>query len=236
MREAARLVASVRDRSKVDAFAREVAQMVGMDVDEVRTQVRRAEKRSGEPERGRDRRSRGGESGRPDGDQAQQRAAAAPVPDMRDPRFSIERETLKLLLQHSDIVQRSLEAVTVDDFTHPAYRAVWQTCVAHGGAAAAAADAGWVAKVRHSADNPHVAAAFAELMVEPVRSTGAPTETYMYAHAYRLRELTVLRRIGEVKSRLQRTDPSAEEYQQMFTELMELEQRRRDLRDKAVGA
>ena len=47
MREAAKLVASVRDRSKVEAFARELAGMVGVDVDDVRAEVRRAGTRRG---------------------------------------------------------------------------------------------------------------------------------------------------------------------------------------------
>ncbi|MBA3783645.1 MAG: DNA primase, partial [Nocardioides sp.] len=42
LREAARLVSSIRDKSKVDAFAREIAVMLGVDVDEARTEVRRA--------------------------------------------------------------------------------------------------------------------------------------------------------------------------------------------------
>ncbi len=41
-REAARLVSSIRDRSKVEAFAREIASMVGVDVEQARTEVRRA--------------------------------------------------------------------------------------------------------------------------------------------------------------------------------------------------
>ena len=41
----ARLVSSIRDRSKVDAFAREIAGMVGVDVEEARAEVRRAASR-----------------------------------------------------------------------------------------------------------------------------------------------------------------------------------------------
>ncbi|MGH3316164.1 MAG: DNA primase, partial [Nocardioidaceae bacterium] len=51
MREAAGLVSSVRDRSKIDAFARELAGMVGLDVDEVRAEVRREEGRRRQPQR-----------------------------------------------------------------------------------------------------------------------------------------------------------------------------------------
>ena len=45
LREGARLVSSVRDRSKVDAFARELAQMIGVDPDQARGEVQRAAKR-----------------------------------------------------------------------------------------------------------------------------------------------------------------------------------------------
>ena len=45
LREAAKLVSSIRDKSKVDAFARELAGMVGIDVDEARAEVRRAASR-----------------------------------------------------------------------------------------------------------------------------------------------------------------------------------------------
>ena len=47
LREAAKLVSSVRDKSKVDAFARELAGMVGIEVEEARAEVRRAAGRAG---------------------------------------------------------------------------------------------------------------------------------------------------------------------------------------------
>ena len=46
LREAAKLVSSIRDRSKVDAFARELAGMLGIEVDDARREVRRAASRS----------------------------------------------------------------------------------------------------------------------------------------------------------------------------------------------
>ena len=45
LREAAALVSSIRDKSKVDAFAREIAGMIGVDVDDARAEVRRAANR-----------------------------------------------------------------------------------------------------------------------------------------------------------------------------------------------
>lgn len=238
MREAARLVASVRDRSKVDGFARELAAMVGMDVEEVRTQVRRAESRTGSSA------PAAGRRGRPDGpDRTSTETpvaapARAPMADLRDPRFSIERELLKLVIQHSGLIGRSIEPVEIGDFSHPAYRAVWEAVLASGGPGAGAGDPGWAARMRHNVANPIVSSAISELGVEPVRSSGEPTEAYVNAHVWRLRELAVLRRIADLKSRLQRTSPEGqtEEYNRMFGDLVALEQERRNLRDKAVGA
>ena len=62
LRDAAGLVASIRDKTKVDAFARELAHMVGVDVDEVRSEVRRAANR---PARAEERRT--SRTGEPDG-------------------------------------------------------------------------------------------------------------------------------------------------------------------------
>ena len=46
-----------------------------------------------------------------------------------------------------------------------------------------------------------------------------------------------MRRINDLKSRLQRTNPveHAGEYNKMFGELVALEQHRRTLREKAIG-
>ena len=59
LRDGARLVSSIRDRSKVDAFARELAGMVGLDVDEARAEVRRAAEPAGPRPGARGRRRRG---------------------------------------------------------------------------------------------------------------------------------------------------------------------------------
>ena len=77
-----------------------------------------------------------------------------------------------------------------------------------------------------------------ELGVEPVKSAGEPSATYAAAYVYRLQELTTSRRIAELKSRLQRTNPIEDtaDYNRMFGQLVALEQHRRTLREHAVGA
>ena len=227
LREAARLVASVRDKSKVDAFARELAALVGVDPEEARTEVRRAAARGSRPD------------ARPTAAEEQAGRPARPdLPDLRDARFAIERETLKLVLQHPIAIGRTTADIGDNDFTHPTYRAVWTLVEAAGGPAAGDGDPGWVSKVRDAAPDPEVASAVSALAVEPIRATHEPDASYVAHHVFRLLELTTLRRIAELKSRLQRTNPVEQpvDYNKMFGELAALEQHRRTLRDRIVGS
>ena len=61
---------------------------------------------------------------------------------------------------------------------------------------------------------------------------------YAAAHVFRLQEVTVMRAIADLKSRLQRTNPveHTADYNRMFGELVALEQHRRSMRELAVGA
>lgn len=233
LRAGARLVASVRDKSKVDAFARELAGMVGVDIDQARSEVRRAAARGTAPDRNAPR----------DRDRVQASAPAAPapranVPDLRDPRFGIERETLKLVLQHPIAIGRTSADIGSNDFTHPTYRAVWDLIAAAGGAVAGQSDPGWVTKVRDGATDPSVSSLVSALAVEPIPANRDVDAGYVATHLFRLQELTALRRIDEVKSRLQRTNPveNETEFNRMFGELAALEQARRTLREKIVGS
>jgi len=228
VREAARLVSSIRDKSKVDAFARELAGMVGVDVEQARDEVRRAQHRSGRPP----------QSQRPVAEQTTSERPRQQLPDLRDPRFSIERETLKLVLQHPAAVGHAARGVGDNDFTHPTYRAVWGLVAAAGGPPAGAQQPGWAAGLRDGATDPAVSSAVSALGVEPLKTAKEPDPDYVAAHVYRLQELTAMRRIADLKSKLQRTNPveHATDYNRMFGELVALEQHRRNLREMAVGA
>jgi DNA primase len=237
LREAARLVSSVRDKSKVEAFTRELASSIGIDPDEARSEVRRAAARAargGRDQGPREPATRPGTAA-PPGAPAQ---AAAPLPDLRDPRFTLERETLKLVLQHPGVVANAARDVTVHDFTHPTYAGVWQAVAATGGPAAGATDPGWTARLRDRITDPLAMAALSALAVEPVLSPREPDTAYVVVHVNKLLELTAARRIADVKSRLQRTSSQQDpvEYHRMFQELMALEQRRRTLREASLGS
>ncbi len=229
LREAARLVSSIRDRSKVDAFSREVAGMIGVDVEEARSEVKRAQNRAARPDQHR-------QTGRPAADAPPlQPPPRQQLPDLRDPRFSLERDTLKLVIQVPALVGRTAAEVGPNDFLHPTYRAVWELITKAGGPSSATAD--WSSRLRDAAPDPAVSGAIAALTVEPLPTARQPDEAYVAMHVYRLQELTVNRRIAEVKSRLQRTNPVEHpiDYNRMFGELVALEQHRRTLRNKVVG-
>ena len=237
LREAARLVSSIRDKSKVDAFSRELAGMIGVDMEEARSEVRRAANRPAPRPDQRDQRSDSRRAA-PSEPEAAPVAPRVQVPDLRDPRFSLERETLKLVLQHPMAIGRTTAEVGCNDFTHPTYRAVWQLVEAAGGPVAGAGDAGWASNLRATASDPAVSSAISALSVEPVLTAKEPDAGYVALHVFRLLELTTLRRIAELKSRLQRTNPveHAADYNRMFGELAALEQHRRTLRDRTVGS
>ncbi len=227
VREAARLVSSIRDKSKVDAFARELAGMVGVEVEQAREEVRRAQNRSSRPQQQ-----------RPVAEQTTTERPRQQLPDLRDPRFAIERETLKLMLQHPAAVGHTARGVGDNDFTHPTYRAVWGLIAAAGGPFAGAQEPGWAARLRDGATDPVVASAVSELGVEPIKTAKEPDAGYVAGHVFRLQELTAMRRIADLKSRLQRTNPVDHpvDYNRMFGELVALEQHRRTLRERAVGS
>jgi len=219
LREGARLVSSIRDRSKVDAFSRELAGMVGLDPDEARAEVRRATHR------------------RPAHDPADAAATTAPPPDVPsigEPRFAVERETLMLVVQSPMTVGRLSSDVGVDDFTHPVLRSVWELVAAAGGIAAGVGDPSWAARLRDSASEPAVAAAVSALAVAPLKRQ--PDAAYFTEYLLRLQERTVSRRAAEASSRLQRMDPAdAVGSQQVLEELAALENHRRHLLDQLAG-
>jgi len=236
MREAAKLVASVRDQSKITAFAQDISRFLGHDIDtnDVVAEVRRAGSRAarrgnGGPATGR-RESPAGVAAA--GDQGA--APRPPAPDLRDPRFAIERETLKVLIQHPMTVGRLTGEITTADFQHPAYQAVWALIAAAGGPGAGAGDAAWAARLSGAAASPQLAALVSALAVEMLPSRRDPDAAYVTEHVVRLREASLRRRIAEVHSRLQRTSPTedAEGYRALFTELAGLEQQRRSLRER----
>jgi DNA primase len=159
---------------------------------------------------------------------------ASELPDPRDPRLMLERETLKLVVQYPAAVGRIARDVGAEDFTHGAYRALWAGIEKAGGPTAA--DPQWASTLRDAQTDERLQSLISALTVEPLLSAKEPDDAYVGQHVHRLRELTAMRRIADLKSRLQRTNPvdQAVEYNRMFGELVALEQHRRSLRERAL--
>jgi DNA primase len=233
LREAAPLVASVRDYKLSSEYVRELSNMVGMDVEEVRREVALAAKvvpRSA------------GSSVRialPEATPAEQTAADRRwLPEPDDRLLVTERETMKLLLQAPLLFEPDWLGLTAEDFTHRAYAAVFRSMQTARSRRAdhPASGAVWVHEVATAVPHPLLASLVAALAVEPLSLHGPATEHYVQANAAKLRLLTVMRQVSELKSKLQRTNPveNPTTYNQMFSELVVLEARRSQLHAESL--
>lgn len=231
LREAAPLVASIRDASKVSGYIRELAGWLGMDPDEVRREINSVAARS----------SKRQDAAAPASPASPRRATADVLPDPHDRTLLTERETAKLIIQCPELVAGELGELVAEDFTHPAYGAVLR----HAQKALANQPAGpgeqdrfreWPRRVAEVEDNPWVNSLVTALAVEPMR-TEKPTAAYAIAYLAKLRLLTVSRQINQIKSRLQRTNPveNQNSYNKTFSELVVLEAERKRLQNRSLG-
>lgn len=214
-REGAELVGSIRDQSLVSQYLRELAGVLGMDVDEVRREAARARHR-GAPEPG---------PAEPPGPAWTD--PAWPNPD--DPALRLERDTLKLMLQHPMVFDEGWNSVETADFTHPGYAAVFGLiCSVDWGE-------GWTDRLRAAAPVELVGQLLVALLVEPLLRDA--DESYALQHTARLKLARVTRQIADLKSRLQRTDPVKDPggHRAQFAQLTELEMRRKQLLAVGLG-
>lgn len=215
-REAGGLLSAIRDQSLVNQYLRELAALLGMDIDEVRTEVAG---RSGRPA------SNAGPAKPTSPNAGPTKSATSdpawPNPD--DPALRLERDTLKLMLQQPEVFDTSWNQILESDFSHPGYRAVFRLI-----SQVDLADA-WSEKLRAAAPNDLVRQLLISLLVEP--TFREPDESYAYEHSARLRLASLGRQIADLKSRLQRTDPIRDEasHRDQFAQLTELEKSRREL-------
>ena len=242
LRSAAPLVASIRDNALVAGYARELAGLLGMDVEEVRTEVMRAAKRASHG------RGNGGSPAAqarptraPDLDAGRLPGMQVQLPDPHDRLLATERETAKLLIQSPDLFPDSWDGLTTTDFTHPAYAAVFaavEKAAVELGGAYVAANIEWVHRVSEACEADEIRSLVASLAVEALPVHGEVTVRYVIANSAALQLLTVMRTIAALKSKLQRTNPVEEQhkYNQMFSELVVLEARRKALHTRSIGA
>ncbi|AGL15163.1 DNA primase [Actinoplanes sp. N902-109] len=214
MRKAAPLVAKIKDREKRPEYARKLAGDLGMDLEPVQEAVRKALT--------------------PDAPVAQQRRSAAPD----SPQRQVERETLKLALQHPVLAGPMFDAIEADSYGDPVLRSVRTAIAAAGGTASATGGVVWIEAVRDACDDLGGKALIGELAVDPVYVDGEADLRYVQITLARLQVGSVTTRIKDLKSKVQRLNPVAhkDEYLALAGELFSLEQHARALRDQAAGA
>jgi len=230
LREAAPVVAAIRDPAMRPGYARELAGWLGMDPNEVLRAVRAAGGRA------RHAAPSSSSSGRPEAgpDAADVVPPSAPVwerPDTRDPVVRMEKEALEVVLQHpNSLTAEAWQAVYAAHFVAPAHAAVKDAVV--NAAAQQVPASRWVEAIRASVPEP-LAAFVAELAVVPLPA-GSDEELARYCRGImnRLFDLQINHAKAELLGRLQRLRPDAppQEAQALNRELMELEMRRRALR------
>jgi DNA primase len=212
---AAPLVAQIRDRSLRPEYARLLAGWLGMEVEAVTGAIVRSNK---------------------------QMAPSNPIvhsdadwrPDPSNPRLALEREVLKVAIQAPALLPAFSEIDAVA-FTHPAYSAARNSIEISAGANPDAND--WIEAILRNCEAEQLQGLIRELAVEPIRANGAIDQRYAESVSARLREMAVGRTIAELKSKLQRINPveEADVYNQAFMDLVQLEARRRDLHEQAIG-
>lgn len=222
LREAAPLVSSIRDNSLVSGYVRELATMLGADVEDVRKEVSKASGR-----RTPDVRPTQAPATPPPDDAAQGALVTYELPDPNDRRLTIERDTLKLVLQHPEAFDASWHGATPDDYSHPAYRALFAAIAPQSPVGVPATE--WSRRVIDALDDDALTQLAVQLAVEP--HPIAVTRQYALEYMAKLRLLKVIHLITTLKSKLQRTNPVTDEvaYNQMFTSMIALEARRKEL-------
>ncbi len=216
------LVAQIKDPSHRFEYARELARLSGVaNPDEILSRVRAMGRAA---------------------DGQHRPAPAAPaqsaVPGVPPKVGQAEREVIKAALQLPEVVAEQFDLLGPQAFLTAVYQQLQAAVAAAGGAAAGRTGPAWVERVaEHLPPESEARTAVNALAVEPLRSGTDAQSRYAEAMVINLAEQVVAREVALLKSKVQRLDATsdAEEQGRLFGQLMQLEQRRRALRVKAIG-
>ena len=151
-----------------------------------------------------------------------------------------QREALKVALQYPDKAGSYFDGINPDAFTNDAYRQVRDAITVAGGTVSAASGATaastWLAKVAGEMRDLAGRNLVSQLAVEPIHAD--QIDIYADSVLSRLQETRVGDQIAQLKAQLQRMRPSDDEeaYNALFSDLLALEQARRDLNERALRA
>ncbi len=228
------LVAGIKDWALRGEYARRLSGWLGMESPEpVIAEVRRLADAAD---------AGGGSSGPPDsnGSTSEGRPVRPrrPVSGAEAAALTVEREALKGALQCPAVAGPMFDATEPAMFLDPAHRGLREAISRAGGTSTATSVPAWVAAVSEAAADDSVRSLVTSLAVQPLQYEGDTEHRYVSSVVVSVHERDVTRRVAEVKSRLQRTNPESETeaYNRLFNELIVLEQRKRELRTQLDGA
>lgn len=210
LRDAAPIVARIKDPALRPEYVRRLAGWLGIDAQTVSRAV------GG----GRGPQSAPGSSGRP---------------DPRDPVAAIQREALKCALQEPALSSAWYASVEAGAYADPALRAVHEAIAAAGGPRAEVFGLAWIDQVLEACPDDDARSLVRGLAVEPLPVAGAVDSRFTTSVIARLLEMDASRRITDLRGRMQRLEESSDEQTQAFADLMALEAYRRDLREHHEG-
>ncbi len=205
---AAPLIGKIRDASLRPEYARSLAGWLGMEVEVVLAAVKKNANTTLKSS-------------------AENVTTSNWRPDPNEPRLMLEREVLKVRLQMPALM-RSWRELEPNAFSHPAYIKLREFIDTQND----------FSPVDLSAtDSEELKSFVTELTVEPIRTDGEISDRYVTSICARLNEVALSRSIAEVKSSLQRLNPveNEAEYNRIFTDLVAMETKRRNLKEMALG-
>ena len=213
IRAAAPIVAEIRDQSLRPEYTRRVAGLVGVEVELVAAEARRAA--AAPTGTGRERHKPERVFPEPSESMvepsADELAAAFPQPNLRDPVVQAERQLLQCLLQFPDAVDPlDLPLLEVADFTAAAHQAVFAAVAGVGLPSPTMSAPAWHSALAEAAPIA-IHPMLAELAVAPLPvlldpMTGRPATRYVDSLVTRVREVALSRQIADALGQLRRLD------------------------------
>jgi len=225
------IVAGIRDRSLRPEYTRTVAGWLGVEVEQVASEVGRATRMATRaataapvataslPDSAKNTvdSGHGIEHGNEHGDEQRgehgdEHAFEMPRPDLRDPVVSAERQLLQAVLQFPNLIDPAgFDSIAPESFSAPAHRAVHDAIRAAGGVQAASQPGHWADRVSEAAALT-VRPLISELAVASVparfdKTTGLPEPRYVEGLLIRMQEVPLIRQIGDAISAMRRVPP-----------------------------
>jgi DNA primase len=240
LREAAKLISSIKDRSEVDAYMRELSFLTGQEPAVVRREVSRARQQAISSSTRHAPLSSRAPSPRhhPPADQTvssaqpDRRPPTAQLPAANDRSLLSERDLLRLILQHPQLFTATApwDDLTEHDFSNDAYRALFRVI-----ASIPLPQVGWPSPLLDALKHPGLKELALQLSVEPAM---VPLEALSAAqYVAKLKIAPIERRLLDCRSKLRRINPTnaPEAYQAIYSEIVDLEKQRHRLIHASTG-